>query len=171
MHELIAWCSFAGAWLLFAGPVFQAAIELEEEQFERDEFAATLDAVRPEPLSPWWWLLPPVMWVKQVRRNQTHQAQVIAALTAEQLEAFVSYSVKSTGWFLVGAGGFLIAVKETYELVETLGWSLVAFWVLLLVMGLLSVANAGLRMRRSQEIVQLRQRAEAPTPEAGPRDA
>lgn len=27
VHELIAWCGFLGAWLLFAGPIYQAALE------------------------------------------------------------------------------------------------------------------------------------------------
>jgi hypothetical protein len=48
VHELIAWCGFFGAWFLVAGPVYQAALELEEEGLERDTFA---------PRSPGWWVL------------------------------------------------------------------------------------------------------------------
>jgi hypothetical protein len=156
----MAWCGFVGAWFLFAGPIFQAAIELEEEQFEREEFAATVSAVRPEPVSPWWWLLPPVMWAKQVRRNRAHQYDVLNALSTEQVEAFMSYSAKSTGWFLVGVGGFLIAVKETYELVEAMEWATFLVWVLILVAAFLSVLNAVFRMRRGQQVVQHRRAAE-----------
>jgi hypothetical protein len=117
-------------------------------------------AVRPEPVSPWWWLLPPVMWFKQVQRNKGHQEQVLHTLSAEQVEALMSYSAKSTGWFLVGAGGFLIAVKETYELVETLEWATYLMWVLILVAAFLSVLNAVFRMRRGQQVVTLRRAAE-----------
>ena len=38
MEQFIAWCAFLGAWLLFAGPVLQAALELREQQLSREEF-------------------------------------------------------------------------------------------------------------------------------------
>ncbi len=37
MHALIAWAGFLGAWLLFAGPIYQAARELTDQQLDRDE--------------------------------------------------------------------------------------------------------------------------------------
>ena len=60
MESLIAWSGFLGAWLLVAGPIYQAVIELEAEAFERDAVAAVSAMVEPPPrTSAWWWLLPP----------------------------------------------------------------------------------------------------------------
>ena len=39
MHELILWSGFFGAWLLVAGPLYQAALELSEEDISRDDMA------------------------------------------------------------------------------------------------------------------------------------
>ena len=39
MHELILWSGFFGAWLLVAGPLYQAALELSEEDISRDDTA------------------------------------------------------------------------------------------------------------------------------------
>ncbi|HEX3929817.1 MAG TPA: hypothetical protein VHW64_03885 [Nocardioides sp.] len=66
MEHVIAWAGSLGAWPLVAGPVYQAAIELHEEEVDRDALLATKDAVpRPRPLSGWWWLLPPIAFLKQ----------------------------------------------------------------------------------------------------------
>jgi hypothetical protein len=43
VETLIAWCGFLGAWLLFAGPIFQAALELQEESREADRIEAEKD--------------------------------------------------------------------------------------------------------------------------------
>jgi hypothetical protein len=32
MNTLIAWATFAGAWLLVAGPLYQGSVELNEQQ-------------------------------------------------------------------------------------------------------------------------------------------
>ena len=59
MHELILWCGFLGAWLLVAGPLYQAAQELDEQEFSREELAtaATRSEAGDRP-SAWWWLIP-----------------------------------------------------------------------------------------------------------------
>jgi len=55
----VAWAGFAGAWLLVAGPIYQAAIELEAEEIERDAIRDAAQAVPgPPPNSRWWWLIP-----------------------------------------------------------------------------------------------------------------
>ncbi len=46
---------------------------------------------------------------------------------------------KATGWLIVGVGGLLIAANETYALTEDLNWSIIVFWVLVVVMPLTAV--------------------------------
>ena len=36
MDEVIMWASFAGGWLLVAGPLYQGSIELSELDFDRE---------------------------------------------------------------------------------------------------------------------------------------
>ena len=36
MNEVIAWVTFAGAWLLVAGPLYQGAVELDELDVDRE---------------------------------------------------------------------------------------------------------------------------------------
>ena len=36
MDEVIAWATFAGAWLLVAGPLYQGSVELGELDFDRE---------------------------------------------------------------------------------------------------------------------------------------
>jgi len=55
VHELILWCGFLGAWLIVAGPLYQAAQELDEQEFSREELAtaATRSEAGDRP-SAWW---------------------------------------------------------------------------------------------------------------------
>jgi hypothetical protein len=64
MEHLVEWAGFFGAWLLFAGPLYQANLELRAEDIEVDRIrAAAKEAPAPEEVSKWWWLVPPVHWV------------------------------------------------------------------------------------------------------------
>lgn len=150
MHELIAWSGFVGAWLLVAGPLFQAALELGEEQFERSEIEAVSAAVtEPPPISPWWWLLPPVAYAKQWRRRRDFRGAVMQAFTRDQLQRMVRFTDKATSWTFVAVGAFFIATKETWELREVYEWPVGIFWALLVVMLAAAAAYTGIRMRRS----------------------
>jgi hypothetical protein len=65
MDRVIAWATFAGAWLLVAGPLYQGSAELGQLDVDREGIqgkAAAAQAAQARP-SPWWWLLPPVMYV------------------------------------------------------------------------------------------------------------
>jgi hypothetical protein len=54
MDGVIAWCGFFGAWLLVAGPVYQAALELQEQDIERERLQeATAQVPAPDPVSAW----------------------------------------------------------------------------------------------------------------------
>lgn len=113
---MIAWSGFVGAWLLVAGPFFQAVIELSEEQFTRSEFQTiTATTPAPAPISPWWWLLPPVGYLKQWRRRRDHRDAIMRQFTPVQREVMVRFTDKATGWLFVASGAFFIAVKETWN--------------------------------------------------------
>lgn len=164
MHEVVAWCGFLGAWLLVAGPVYQAVLELRAEELEVDRVRAMVDEVdEPAPISPWWWLLPPVRLVLQRRRRERHQQTVVDHMSDDDYEALLSFMNKAVGWMLVGLGGFLIATKETYELVEALAWPTWLMAVLVVVMLGLSLGHAAGRSRhdRSESQRRARQRQDA----------
>jgi hypothetical protein len=152
VHELILWCGFFGAWLLVASPVYQAVLELQAENIESDRLR-NLRTVVPEPAgtSPWW-LLPPVYYVLERRRMTRHRQAIMDSLTDEDYESLTNYMNKATGWLFVGVGGLLIAAKETYELVHGLEWSLVIFWLLVLVMISASIGNAVARQSHTERV-------------------
>ena len=155
MHELVAWSGFVGAWLLVAGPLFQAAVELGEQEEARGGLTEAAARVGPQPrLSPWWWLLPPVAYVLQVRRQRDYRQQLMEALTRDQVENFVAYANVSTGWAMVALGALFIAVKETYEVVELREWPGWVFATLLVVMLATCAANTVLRMKRAHRMLE-----------------
>ena len=49
MSPVIAWSASAGAWLLVAGPVYQAALELTDNSAERDFLARRIAEVAAPP--------------------------------------------------------------------------------------------------------------------------
>ncbi len=153
MDHLIGWCGFFGAWMLVAGPLFQATRELEEEEFEREAFIrAAKDVERPPPVSNWWWLLPPVHYVLARRRSGDFRQRIWQAMPAEQMAAFESFRDKADAWMAVAFGAFLIAVKETWELDEVYAWPQAVFWVLLPLMAFLCVGNTIARVRRRKRV-------------------
>lgn len=155
VHELILWSGFLGAWLLVAGPLYQAALELAEENISREDMAKVQ---RPEPSRPrpsgWWWLIPPVGYWKQRNYAQDERRAAMAALPHDVMESWVSFMNKATAWFYVASGAFLIALKETYELVEGNEWPLAVFWVLVVVMAGIAATNTAVRMSRTHQLVE-----------------
>ena len=151
MDELIRWCGFLGGWLLVAGPIYQAALELGEQDVERAELG-------PRPaggarISPWWWLLPPVGYWKQRQRSRRVRREVMVSWTAEQLHAFVQFANKATGWLLVAAGAGLIAVKETGELAEHHHWPAPVFALVVVVMAALSTGYTVGRLHWTKDVL------------------
>lgn len=155
MSEVIAWCGFFGAWLLVAGPIYQAALDLDDEDFEREEFARTVAHVPPPPhISRWWLLVPPVAYVLRARRNRAHIDAVLDALSPLQVEQALHFRETASAWMFVAAGAFLLAVAETWGLRIEYAWPFWAFWVLLVVMLVVCLANTVMRVRRRQAIIE-----------------
>ena len=141
MDYLIVVCGAVGGWLLVAGPLYQASLELGEQEFDREEMGKAVAGVTvPQRVSPWWWLLPPVAYILQWRQQRAYRAAVLAALGPEQLEQSVTFHNKASGWMIVASGAFLIAVKETYEVVELAEWPIAVFWILVVLLPVLCVS-------------------------------
>lgn len=92
MNQVIAWAGFLGAWLLVAGPLYQGALELREEDVDREGMEASIAQIpRPEPPSPWWWLLPPAMYLIRRRSRNAFREAALAQLTPAQREQRASF--------------------------------------------------------------------------------
>jgi len=150
MEALLHWAGFVGAWLLVAGPLFQASLELREEAFDREEFAATMATVPPAaPTSAWWWLLPPVAYLLRRRRSKAMRDAVLVAMSPAQRSQFIGFQNKAHGWFAVAGGAFLIALKETGELIDLYELPAWVFWVAIFVLAVAVLAWNGLTYARS----------------------
>jgi hypothetical protein len=122
VDEVIAWATFAGAWLLVAGPLYQGSVELGELDFDREGIqgkAAAVQAAQARP-SGWWWLLPPVMYVLHRRWYKALQQAMRAQLSETQREQLASFQSKATGWFTVAAGAALLAAADTWHIIQHL---------------------------------------------------
>ena len=153
MHTLIYWFGFAGAWLLFTGPVYQASVELRAEREASARFEEVMSgAPAPEPVSNWWWLIPPVRLMFGAGRRDEARKAFLASLATEDLELITRYIGIARGWALVGLGALLIALKETYELVEHYEWPLPVYWLLVVVTLVAALGVVGISGRRELQM-------------------
>jgi hypothetical protein len=140
--------------LLVAGPVYQAAIELADEEFERaDVERALVKTSAPRRIPTWWLLLPPVALALHLRRGHSWRRALTGVLTRRELERLMHFAETATAWLFVAAGAFLIAVKETWDLREAYDWSTATFTAIVVVMVLACIGNTVIRVRRRQAIL------------------
>jgi hypothetical protein len=152
MNQVIAWAGFLGAWLLVAGPLYQGAIELGEEDVDRDAIEeSTARVPQPEPPSPWWWLLPPAVYVIRRRRGRAFRRAALAELSAAQREQLTRFVNKASGWFTVAIGAALLAAEQTWQLIERARWPAWLFWPLVVVMLGVSVLYTAVRMSQGEQ--------------------
>lgn len=152
MDWIILACGSLGGWLLVAGPVYQAALELREQEIDREKIDAVVSSVAPPArMSPLWWLLPPVAYFKQRALSTEHRNRIMHALPKEQVEQTLTFMNKARGWLIVSLGAFLIALKETWELAERAHWPLWLFIAIVVVAFILCVGNAAFQMYRTQQ--------------------
>jgi hypothetical protein len=165
MNQVIAWVGFLGAWLLVAGPLYQGALELLEEDIDREGIDASIARVpRPAPPSPWWWLLPPVMYLIRRHRRAAFRQAALAQLTQAQRDQTTSFVNKATGWFTVALGAALLAAEQTWQVIERQHWAAWLFWVLIIVMLGVSVLNTSLKIHgRAAEPAAQRAHEDSPT--------
>lgn len=154
MEFFTHWAGFLGAWLLVAGPLLQAAIELRDEELDREGFERVRDDVEPlRRISRWWWLLPPVAFYKTSKRNSEYRRKTMLVLSPEQRAQLLGFQNKATGWFTVAGGAFLIALKETGELLHLYELPDWLYWIVVVVLAILCVTNTVARLSRSDDLV------------------
>ncbi len=155
VDELARWCAFLGTWLVVAGAVHQGLLELRSEDQAIDRIRELRTQLpEPEHHSRWWWLLPPVAYWLEKRRHDDHRQQIVDAMTPEDQEVQARFIRKAAGWLYVATGGSLIAASETWALVGGHRAATPLFWVLVVVMPGLGIANAiRLQNRSDQEVV------------------
>ena len=108
--------------------------------------ASIADLPRPEPPSPWWWLLPPVMYLIRRHRHAVFRQAALAQLTQDQREQLTRFTNKATGWFTVAIGAALLAAEQTWQVIDRYRWPVWLFWFLIIVMLGVSVLNTAVRM-------------------------
>ena len=149
------WLALLGAWLLFAGPVQQAVQELHAEQVEHDRLSRPRQLVaRPVPVPAWLWLLPPVALVLHRKRVTAFQHEYFKFLDIDQRRALINFLNLAAGWSVVAAGGWFIALSETYSLTNEHGWPLVWFAVISGAVTIIAAAYAIERVRRTEALLQ-----------------
>jgi len=152
METFILWIGFIGAWLIFAGALRQATLELQNEDIEIDRIREASSKIpRPAPTSKWLLLVFPIKLYIDFKRGKEHQRQISALLTSDDVKSLTSLRNKAIGWMSVAGGGFCIALKETYELGHHQEWGGGILLGLVIFMFILSVLNAAL-MRREVKI-------------------
>jgi hypothetical protein len=90
------------------------------------------------------------MYVLRRRWNRAFRQATFAQLTETQREQFTSFRNKVAGWFTVAAGATLLAVGETWQIIEHHGWPVWLFWLLIVVMLAAAVLNTAVRMISDQ---------------------
>ena len=147
----MTWFAFLGAWLLVAGALYQATLELQAEENATArvrELTATVEA--PPPVPSWWWAVPPVALALRRRRQKRYRQLVIDAMSDEDMDVHLRFVNVAAGWAYVGLGALLLAVRETDALVEENDWPPAAFPGALATMAALCVGNTIARHRRTR---------------------
>jgi hypothetical protein len=164
MELIPLWAGVIGTWLLFAGPLYQAALELGEEAEAVKDVAGGHDFSggrsgaksrdgqrarnRQNRHSAWWWLFPPAKMYFAWREQQRARADAIGSLTPQQSQAMAGFMSKATGWMLVAAGGWAMLLKETTEFIEYYEGQLGAVIVAMVVLTGLAIIALILNVKR-----------------------
>lgn len=149
LADIVALLGVVGAWLLFAGPIYQAALELREydaakERLRRSSASTEIGA----PLAWGWSLLLPVKLVVEWQRRTRARERWMSTLSSADHAAIVLFVHKATGWSLVAAGAWLLALVHTYELGLAHGAGGLALAILVAGATAASVGWCGWRLRR-----------------------
>lgn len=164
VHELLAAAGRLGEWLLVAGPVYQAGLDLRQQEAERRRLIQRVAGWRRVAhVSSWWWLVPPVKLYLEQRRTRQQRIQMLASFSHAEVQSLVDYLHKASGWMLVGAGAGMLAFRDTVAFVEARGGGLLVAAVAGLIAAVAAVAAPALRLAWGERLLEEHARADAAT--------
>ena len=99
------------------------------------------------------WLLPPAAFVLHRKRVTAFQREYFESLDIDQRRALISFLNRASGWSVVAAGAWLIALTETYSITNEHQWPLVWFAAISVTVTIIAAANAAERVRRSEALL------------------
>ncbi|KRO17723.1 hypothetical protein [Lacticaseibacillus saniviri] len=145
--------AFIGGWMLYFYPLYQGVLELSEQKRVIDKFRGT-DVAYP-PVSPWYWLLPPLKISKEKQRGiQILRDRVDQEEESDELLRFFN---RATAWFYIALAGILNGIVVTGTMLDQ-WWPAASVWLSIgldLVMIALGVVHVRYRMgrRRGQKLM------------------
>ena len=104
MDLLISVIGLFGAWLLLAGSIYQAVLELRAHELAVERLQEVGALARTQRVSAWWWLFPPLKVYLERRRATAKKEVYFNALSADEFEGLVSFLNKATGWLCLRSG-------------------------------------------------------------------
>ena len=157
MATVVSIAALAGAWLLFVGAIYQAALELRAHVIARDRLAALARQVVPPPrVSRWWWLVPPWKYVLERRRGGDFRRAYAAAMSLEDFTSLIAFHDKGVGWSCVAIGAWLLAGNQTYTCSSEYGWSNLVFLLATSALTTVSVLICVFFFRESERLVRVK---------------
>ena len=74
----------------------------------------------------------------------------------------MSFFNKANGWVVVAAGAYLLAIRETWDLIQLLEWPIWIFWVLIVILPIAAIANAVTRLWHTRRVIDPAPKESAP---------
>jgi hypothetical protein len=140
----VLWLDLIGAWLLVAGPMYQAVIELRSLVINRERFE---QLGRPKQVSRWLWILPPLRMMLQRREHYRYFEKLHANVPLEDIDQLIRFIQKAEGWWLVTLGGFLIASSLSLKMFGWIGFAVSPVIAFVLGAFVIARAQAGDKLR------------------------
>jgi hypothetical protein len=156
MATIILWIYAAGCWLIFAGSIYQAALDIKEQDIEFDRIRQVgRDIHKERNVSAWWWLFPPIKISKESKNHKEYERRYLKALSSEDTESMVNLRSKTTAWLYVGVGALLVSIEATWSVTEHYKLKIWLFVITCIAVAYICIVNMITSIRRAEHNKQL----------------
>ncbi|OFI47693.1 hypothetical protein BG262_08285 [Floricoccus penangensis] len=143
MEKFIVIISFIAKWLLFAFPLYQAYIELSEQERVVGRF--TKKSKKYPKISPWYWILPPLKLELEKKRGIAILSESL--ISNKDFEEAIVFGRKATAWFYVALAGMLEGITAIYELAHAFDYHISFLMLILLSVLMVIICVVNIRHR------------------------
>jgi len=149
MQLFITLATLIGPWFLFAGALFQAALEFHESSEELLQLRSRMrdlakQVALPKEISGWWWLLPPVKFYLEKQRDKIVRQKFREKASDQDVRMSRRYQSHAMAWGIVSLGAWLVAASALADwLYEKLAiWLIIVIIIFATYLSLVMVLNA-----------------------------